>query len=46
MKRLGEWSRTYKETDKGWLEIYHGATKENRCLGALLLKPEDQLLLL
>jgi beta-1,2-mannobiose phosphorylase / 1,2-beta-oligomannan phosphorylase len=25
-------------TDEGWLEIYHGATKENRyCLGALLL---------
>jgi beta-1,2-mannobiose phosphorylase / 1,2-beta-oligomannan phosphorylase len=25
-------------TAKGWLEIYHGATKENRyCLGALLL---------
>ena len=25
-------------TERGWLEIYHGATKENRyCLGALLL---------
>jgi predicted GH43/DUF377 family glycosyl hydrolase len=25
-------------TDRGWLEIYHGATKEHRyCLGALLL---------
>jgi predicted GH43/DUF377 family glycosyl hydrolase len=25
-------------TEEGWLEIYHGATKENRyCLGALLL---------
>lgn len=25
-------------TEKGWLEIYHGATKDNRyCLGALLL---------
>jgi beta-1,2-mannobiose phosphorylase / 1,2-beta-oligomannan phosphorylase len=25
-------------TDEGWLEIYHGATQENRyCLGALLL---------
>jgi len=29
-------------TDKGWLEIYHGATKENRyCLGALLLDLND-----
>jgi predicted GH43/DUF377 family glycosyl hydrolase len=26
------------KTDKGWLEIYHGATKEHRyCLGAVLL---------
>lgn len=26
------------KTSKGWLEIYHGATKQNRyCLGALLL---------
>lgn len=25
-------------TEKGWLEIYHGATKENRyCLGAMIL---------
>lgn len=29
-------------TDEGWLEIYHGATKENRyCLGALLLDLND-----
>ena len=29
-------------TEKGWLEIYHGATKENRyCLGALLLDLND-----
>lgn len=29
-------------TSKGWLEIYHGATKENRyCLGALLLDLDD-----
>lgn len=30
------------KTDKGWLEIYHGATKDNRyCMGALLLGLED-----
>ncbi len=30
------------ETDEGWLEIYHGANKENRyCLGALLLDKEN-----
>ncbi|GAB3934708.1 glycoside hydrolase family 130 protein [Mucilaginibacter myungsuensis] len=30
------------KTDKGWLEIYHGATKEHRyCLGALLLDLDD-----
>jgi len=30
------------KTDKGWLEIYHGATKEHRyCLGAFLLDLED-----
>ncbi len=30
------------ETPEGWLEIYHGATKENRyCLGALLLDKDD-----
>ncbi len=29
-------------TDKGWLEIYHGANSENRyCLGALLLDLEN-----
>lgn len=29
-------------TAKGWLEIYHGATKENRyCLGALLLDIDE-----
>lgn len=30
------------ETEEGWLEIYHGADKENRyCLGALLLDKND-----
>ncbi len=30
------------ETDKGWLEIYHGADENNRyCLGALLLDKQD-----
>ncbi len=30
------------KTEKGWLEIYHGANEENRyCLGALLLDPEN-----
>lgn len=29
-------------TEKGWLAIYHGATKENRyCLGAMLLDKEQ-----
>ncbi len=29
-------------TDQGWLEIYHGASKENRyCLGAVLLDLEN-----
>lgn len=29
-------------TPEGWLEIYHGATRENRyCLGALLLDPNE-----
>jgi predicted GH43/DUF377 family glycosyl hydrolase len=29
-------------TEKGWLELYHGATKEHRyCMGALLLDPND-----
>lgn len=36
-KRLGAGAAPIK-TEKGWLEIYHGATEENRyCLGALLL---------
>tara|TARA_R110000868_G_scaffold83058_6_gene234723 strand:- start:14866 stop:15915 length:1050 start_codon:yes stop_codon:yes gene_type:complete len=40
-KRLGAGAAPIK-TDKGWLEIYHGATKENRyCLGALLLDLKD-----
>lgn len=30
------------KTEKGWLEIYHGATKESRyCMGAMLLDLED-----
>lgn len=30
------------ETSEGWLEIYHGATKEHRyCLGALLLDKDN-----
>ena len=30
------------KTEKGWLEIYHGANEENRyCLGALLLDKDD-----
>lgn len=34
-------------TEKGWLEIYHGATKENRyCLGALLLDLNDPSIVL
>ncbi|WP_276355118.1 glycoside hydrolase family 130 protein [Cohnella caldifontis] len=29
-------------TEKGWLELYHGATREHRyCMGALLLDPDD-----
>ncbi len=40
-KRLGAGAAPIK-TEKGWLEIYHGATKENRyCLGALLLELND-----
>lgn len=40
-KRLGAGAAPIK-TDKGWLEIYHGATESNRyCLGALLLDLED-----
>ena len=30
------------KTEKGWLEIYHGADENHRyCLGALLLDPDD-----
>jgi predicted GH43/DUF377 family glycosyl hydrolase len=30
------------ETEEGWLEIYHGASKDNRyCLGALLLDKDE-----
>lgn len=40
-KRLGAGAAPIK-TEKGWLEIYHGATKENRyCLGAILLDLND-----
>lgn len=40
-KRLGAGAAPIK-TAKGWLEIYHGATKQNRyCLGAILLDLED-----
>lgn len=40
-KRLGAGAAPIK-TDKGWLEIYHGATKKNRyCLGAILLDLKD-----
>ncbi|MEO6346992.1 MAG: glycoside hydrolase family 130 protein [Aquaticitalea sp.] len=36
-KRLGSGAAPIK-TDKGWLEIYHGATADHRyCLGAILL---------
>jgi len=39
--RIGAGASPIK-TDKGWLEIYHGATPENRyCLGALLLDLND-----
>jgi predicted GH43/DUF377 family glycosyl hydrolase len=39
--RLGAGASPIK-TEKGFLEIYHGATKENRyCLGALLLDLND-----
>lgn len=35
------------KTEKGWLEIYHGATKEHRyCLGALLLDLNDPSIVL
>ncbi|MBC8319372.1 MAG: glycoside hydrolase family 130 protein [Bacteroidetes bacterium] len=40
-KRLGAGASPIK-TDMGWLEIYHGATAENRyCLGAILLDIND-----
>lgn len=40
-KRLGAGCAPIK-TAKGWLMIYHGATKENRyCLGAILLDLKD-----
>ncbi len=40
-RRLGAGATPIK-TDKGWLEIYHGATAENRyCLGAILLDLDD-----
>ena len=39
--RLGAGASPFK-TEQGWLEIYHGATKEHRyCLGALLLDLND-----
>lgn len=40
-KRLGAGAAPIK-TEKGWLEIYHGATAEHRyCLGAMLLDLDD-----
>lgn len=40
-KRLGAGAAPIK-TEKGWLEIYHGATAGNRyCLGAILLDLKD-----
>ncbi|NQU34529.1 MAG: glycosidase, partial [Bacteroidetes bacterium] len=40
-KRLGAGAAPIK-TEQGWLEIYHGATSENRyCLGAILLDLND-----
>lgn len=40
-KRLGAGAAPIK-TEKGWLEIYHGATENNRyCLGAMLLDLND-----
>jgi len=47
--RLGKWDSARVgagaapiRTDKGWLEIYHGANEQNRyCLGALLLDIND-----
>jgi predicted GH43/DUF377 family glycosyl hydrolase len=35
------------KTEKGWLEIYHGATKNHRyCLGAVLLDLNDPSIVL
>ena len=40
-KRLGAGAAPIK-TEKGWLEIYHGATEKHRyCLGAILLDLKD-----
>lgn len=40
-KRLGAGAAPIK-TEKGWLEIYHGATEDHRyCLGAILLDLND-----
>lgn len=40
-KRLGAGAAPIK-TEKGWLEIYHGATENHRyCLGAILLDLKD-----
>lgn len=44
--RLGAGAAPIK-TEKGWLEIYHGATKDNRyCLGAILLDLKDPSIVL
>lgn len=52
--RVGKWDSARLgagaspiRTEKGWLEIYHGATKEHRyCLGALLLDLHDPSIVL
>ena len=45
-KRLGAGAAPIK-TEKGWLEIYHGATEGNRyCLGAILLDLKDPSIVL
>lgn len=45
-KRLGAGAAPIK-TDKGWLEIYHGATEKNRyALGAILLDINDPSLVI
>lgn len=44
--RVGAGAVPFK-TDKGWIEIYHGATTDNRyCLGALLLDLEKPWIVL